>query len=198
MKRNSCKILLSLAIFLTLGCSESMAEMPRFFGSSTKKTPETGKTPAAPTPVAPALPAGGVAVVASGAAAIASPASEINIPRYDPLMDNHLRAPAVDQIKGLFGLNIKQVEEHLKSQGARNHSYAFGKYSRLTMSAYLVTIYFDRDKRVGGFLVEPRKPYTTIEPAAREYFMDAFLRGADLSDFAITMAGDRLEVQYKP
>ncbi len=120
------------------------------------------------------------------------------VPKYDPYMDNHLKAPEADKPVGLFGLPVKQVEDMLKFQGAKNHSYAFGKYSRLTMSAYLVTIYFDKQRKVGGFLIEPRQPYKTVAPGAREFFLDTFLKGADMSKFAVKMSSDRLEVTYAP
>lgn len=125
------------------------------------------------------------------------PASS-SIPVYDPSMDNHLKAPEHSERTGLFGLTVKQVEDALRFQGAKNHSYAFGKYSRMTFSAYLITIFFDRDRKVGGFLIEPRAPYKSIEPNAREYFMQTFLKGADLSRFAITVANDKLEVKFVP
>ncbi len=125
------------------------------------------------------------------------PASS-GVPVYDPAMDNHLKAPAHSEKTGLFGLTVKQVEEALRFQGAKNHSYAFGKYSRMTFSAYLITIFFDRERKVGGFLVEPRAPYRSIEPNARDYFMQTFLKGADLSKFAITVASDKLEVKFTP
>lgn len=99
---------------------------------------------------------------------------------------------------GLFGMPVSKVEELLRYNGAKNHSYAFGKYSRMVFSVYLVTLYFDRERRLGGFSVEPRHPYKTVEPGAREFFMETFLKGADLSKFAVTMASDRLEIKYLP
>lgn len=195
MKIKSRKILLSCLIVFASCCGEAKGEMPMFFGGSTK-TPVEKKAPDIQTkPMTPPV----VAEkndVASQSVLPQTPA--VTVPVYDPFIDNHLKAPASDKTTGLFGMKVKQVEERLKSLGARSHSYAFGKYSRMIMSAYLITIYFDRERRVGGFLVEPRRPYTTLEPAAREYFMNTFLEGADLAKFAITMAGDHLEIQYKP
>ena len=117
---------------------------------------------------------------------------------YDPAMDNHLKAPLPDNQIGLFGLPIGKVENLLLANGAKKHSYAFGKYSRLTLSVYMVTVYFDRDRLVGAFSVEPRAPYKTVEPEARKFFFDLFLKDADLSQFEANIANSRLEVRYKP
>lgn len=128
----------------------------------------------------------------------ASTPSKPGVPLYDPYMDNHLKAPASGKEIGLFGLPVKQVEDMLRNSGAKNHSYAFGKYSRLVFSVYLVTLYFDKERKLGGFSIEPRPPYKTVEPGARQFFMDTFLKGADLSRFSITMASNILEIKYMP
>lgn len=150
-------------------------------GSTTTQKPTTGKTP---TP----------ATTKPATSAPAKPA----VPLYDPYMDNHMKAPAAGKEIGLFGLPVNRVEEMLRSNGAKNHSYAFGKYSRLIFSVYLVTLYFDKERKLGGFSIEPRLPYKTVEPGARQFFMDTFLKGADLSKFSITMASNLLEIKYVP
>ncbi|MDD2998406.1 MAG: hypothetical protein PHV05_05040 [Candidatus Riflebacteria bacterium] len=169
------------------------AQMPNFFGGaeSTSVTPK-------------AVPVEKVGITSDKAIAsgtyegqAATPGSP-SVPQYDPGMDNHLKAPPVGMETGLLGLPVSKVEERLRFQGAKNHSYAFGKYSRLTFSVYLVTLYFDKERRVGGFSVEPRKPYKTVEPEARRFFMETFLKDSDLSKFNVVMAADRLEVRYSP
>ncbi len=114
------------------------------------------------------------------------------------MMDNHLKAPPQGQEIGAFGLPVGKVEELLRANGAKNYSYAFGKYSRMAISAYIVTIYFDRSRLVGGIAVEPRPPYKTIEPEARKFFMDLFLNNADLSNFETNISSARFELKYKP
>ncbi len=113
-------------------------------------------------------------------------------------MDNHLKSPATGKEIGLFGKPIKDVEEYMRFLGAKNHSYAFGKYSRMTLSIYLVTLYFDRDRKLGGFAVEPRPPYKVIGPDARKYFLEVFVGENDLSRFDSLFASGRLELRYIP
>ncbi len=213
MKRKTFKIVLALLVLVAEPAL--FGQMPNFFGTPAGAPTTSGgatKPPSSPAPGdVKAMPAsgGGEKTTTGGdgkplpqqspqqAPAQQQPAGPV-IPKYDPYMDNHLRAPEADKPVGLFGLPVKQVEEMLKFQGAKNHSYAFGKYSRLTMSVYLVTIYFDKQRKVGGFLIEPRHPYKTVAPGAREFFLETFLRDADPSKFAIKMASDRLEVTYNP
>jgi len=116
--------------------------------------------------------------------------------KYDPYLDNHMRAPAPEAGLGLFGMKIKDVEQVLRQYGAKNYSYAFGKYSRMTISAYLVTMYFDRERRLGGVAIEPKPPYQAIAPDARKFFFDLFLKDGDLSKFRAVIANDRLELKY--
>ena len=208
MKRKTLKIVLALLVLVSE--SALFGQMPNFFGTPAG-TPTTSGGAAKPTvpvagdPKAAPVTPGGEKTPTGGDGkptqpeqpAQQQPAGTV-IPKYDPYMDNHLKAPEADKPVGLFGLPVKQVEDVLKFQGTKNHSYAFGKYSRLTMSVYLVTIYFDKQRKVGGFLVEPRQPYKTVAPGAREFFLETFLKGADLSKFAIKMASDRLEVTYAP
>ena len=192
MKSKSLKLLFVLAF---AGCGTgASAQMPQYFGLPMNGPTSTGS------PVTPINPAGPGQTNGTAATATATTAQPVasGVPVYDPSMDNHLKAPAFSDKTGLFGLPVARVEEALRFQGGKNHSYAFGKYSRMTFSAYLVTIFFDRERKVGGFLVEPRAPYKTIEPGARQYFMQTFLKDADLSKFAIIMASDRLEVKFAP
>ncbi len=210
MKRKTFKIVLALLVLVAEPAL--FGQMPNFFGTPAGTPTTSGgaaKPPSSPTSgdakTTPAPAGGGEVTTTGGGDKPAQPQQPAQqqptgpvVPKYDPYMDNHLKAPDADGPVGLFGLPVKQVEEMLKFQGAKNHSYAFGKYSRLTMSVYLVTIYFDKQRKVGGFLIEPRQPYKTVAPGAREFFLETFLKGADLSKFAIKMASDRLEVTYAP
>ncbi|MDD3148250.1 MAG: hypothetical protein PHD82_13190 [Candidatus Riflebacteria bacterium] len=208
MKRNSLVVFFALA-FVSFSCMLS-AQMPNFFGTpapAPSSNTTTGKAGAAASTPQPRDPdpgrfgekeSAGGSVGGTGGASEPTKSTGPLVPSYDPAMDNHIKAPEIAQGTGLFGLPVKQVEDALRYQGAKNHSYAFGKYSRMVLSAYLVTIYFDRQRKVGGFLIEPREPYKTVEPGAREFFMQTFLKGADMSKFVINMASDRLEVQYAP
>lgn len=118
--------------------------------------------------------------------------------KFDPFMDNHLRAPDASEKLGLFGLPIKEVERILRQYGAKNYSYAFGKYSRMSLSVYLVTMYFDRDRCLGGVAVEPRPPYQQLAPDARKFFFDLFLENSDLSRFKAIITAGRLELRFIP
>ncbi len=178
------RILCSLAFMLLSGHVSVQAQMPNFFGKPSE--------PAKPAITAP---------VASGAAVVkppARPTASMSISLYDPMMDNHLKAPPAGQEIGVFGMPVNTVEQMLRANGAKNYSYAFGKYSRMVISAYIITIYFDRSRTVGGISVEPRPPYQTIEPEARSFFIDLFLNGADLSSFETNISSTRLELKYKP
>ncbi len=215
MKRKTLKVVIALLVLLSEPAL--FGQMPNYFGTPAGAPTTSGgtaKPPSSPTSgdaKTTAAPTGGEKAPTGGDGKPVQPQQPQQpqqpaqqqptgpvVPKYDPYMDNHLKAPEADKPVGLFGLPVKQVEDVLKFQGAKNHSYAFGKYSRLTMSAYLVTIYFDKQRKVGGFLIEPRQPYKTVAPGAREFFLDTFLKGADLSKFAIKMASDRLEVTYAP
>ncbi len=115
---------------------------------------------------------------------------------FDPFLDNHLKAPP-DGIKvGKFGLKIKEVETQLREMGAKNHSYAFGKYSKMILSSYLITLNFDVNKRLGMVEVEPKPPLKTVEPKAREFFIKFFTEGADLSQIGIVVNPEILELKF--
>ena len=116
---------------------------------------------------------------------------------YDPYMDNHLHAPPADKPIGLFGRPIREVEKILDQYGAKNYSYAFGKYSRMRISPYLLTMYFDRQKRLGGLSVEPMAPYKVIAPAARKFFLELFLENKGMGSFETIISSNRLELRYK-
>jgi hypothetical protein len=116
---------------------------------------------------------------------------------YDPYLDNHLRAPAKGLGTSLFGLKIGEAENILLGQGARNNSYAFGKYSRMRLSKYLIELNFNREKRVGAVKVTPVKPYNSVPPKAREYFMQIIMGDADVSQFKLSIAADELDIKYQ-
>lgn len=183
----SKRSVLCLAFIFVVSAGELTAQMPNFFAPPPVLIPAKTVLPVAepvgvPEPAQPAQPA------KEGAAKTL----------YDPAMDNHLVAPAAGNEIGLFGLPIGKVEEALRANGAKNHSYAFGKYSRMHLATYFITVYFDRERRVGGFSVEPKSPYKTIEPEARKFFMDFFMKDCDLSRFEANIGGSRLEIKYKP
>lgn len=163
------------------------AQSPRFFGSQNNSAVPVAPVGSAPVSV-PAVPQ------TSGSATESSPIGGIQL--YDPVMDNHLRAPVSGEEIGLFGKPINEVESYMRFLGAKNHSYAFGKYSRMVLSVYLVTLYFDRERKLGGFAVEPRPPYSVIGPDARKYFLEVFVGNNDLSRFESIFASDRLELRY--
>lgn len=117
--------------------------------------------------------------------------------KYDPYLDNHLRSPDPAAKMGLFGQPIKAVEEMLRQYGAKNYSYAFGKYSRMTMSAYIITMYFDRERRLGGISIEPMPPYKFLGPNARNFFTELFGEGADMSKFESIVSATRFEMRYR-
>ncbi len=198
MKRKTFKLL--LVLFLGFAKTDLLAQSMQLYGTPMDKSVKTTTAESKTTQTSSKNPDSGetVKTTVKEAGTTVQQASGPYVPNYDPYMDNHMRAPETDKPVGLFGLPVKQVEDMLKYQGAKNHSYAFGKYSRLTMSVYLVTIYFDKQRKVGGFLIEPRHPYKTVAPGAREFFLDTFLKDADPSKFAIKMASDRLEVTYNP
>lgn len=115
---------------------------------------------------------------------------------YDASMDNHLRAPA-DKLIGMFGMPVRDAEKVLKNYGAKSYSYAFGKYSRLALASYIVTLHFDRQRKVAGVSIEAAPPFTSIEPDARQFFLELFLDGNDLSSFDTIMSGNLLELKYR-
>ncbi|MDD3000531.1 MAG: hypothetical protein PHF29_02130 [Candidatus Riflebacteria bacterium] len=115
---------------------------------------------------------------------------------YDPYLDNLLKAPQTGVKNGLFGYKISEVERYLKTHGARNHSYAFGKYSRMVLSKYLLIISFDKNKRVGAVKINPIPPNDKILSNAREFFMSVFLGDANASDFSISVSSSSLEIKY--
>lgn len=180
-----------LVVIFVMILSELCAQMTNFFEQPAPviRSPAVSAVPQA-VPASPTTPT----------APVVSPdqPQPYQAPVYDPAMDNHLIAPAAEEQLGLFGQPVSKVENLLLANGARRHSYAFGKYSRLILSVYMVTVYFDRNRRVGAFSVEPRPPYKTVEPDARKFFFDMFLKGVDLSRFQANLANTKLEVRYAP
>ncbi|MDN5279144.1 MAG: hypothetical protein PWR01_3109 [Clostridiales bacterium] len=123
---------------------------------------------------------------------------EFGMNKFDPYLDNHLRAPALSDKTGLFGMPIRDVENLLREYGAKNYSYAFGKYSRMSISAYVITMYFDRERKLGGVSIEPMAPYKIIGPDARKFFLDLFLKSGDMSKFKSIISASKLELRYSP
>ena len=93
-------------------------------------------------------------------------------------------------------MKMKDVEQILITQGAKRQSYAFGKYNRLTLSIYYITVFFDKKRIVSGVSFTPKPPYKAIEPQAREYFIQLFLEGHSLAPFKTQFLGNRLELRY--
>ena len=146
--------------------------------------PTTPATEPATPATEPATQGGGVQAVASGVA------------HYDPNLDNRLFAPKIPE--GLFGMKIRDVEGVLRNYGAKPHSYAFGKHSKMTFSVYILTLYFDRERRLGRLEVAPRPPFSSIEPNARHFLMTLFLQGADVQQFRTIISPGKLEITYDP
>lgn len=115
---------------------------------------------------------------------------------YDPFMDNRLPAPSAPQ--GVFGLPVKDVERMLRAYGAKPFSYAFGKESRMLLAAYLVTIRFDRSRRVGGIIIEPKAPVRTIGASAQAFFTQVFLSGIDPSLFRTLITPEKISILFEP
>ena len=119
-----------------------------------------------------------------------------NIKTYDPFLDNHLRTPARGENHGKFGLPIKDIENDLSNYGAKNHSYAFGKHSRLVLGPYFITLCFDINRRLGIAVIKPKAPLKTIEPKAKDFFIDYFTSGADMEHISIMISEDNLQLKY--
>ncbi|HOY66929.1 MAG TPA: hypothetical protein PLP29_08570 [Candidatus Ozemobacteraceae bacterium] len=113
---------------------------------------------------------------------------------YDPFMDNHLEAPVTAQ--GMFGIPVREAEKVFRAYGAKPYSYAFGKHSRLLLSVYLVTIFFDRSRNVGEIQVEPRPPYKIIEPTARGFFLQLITRETRPDEFETVLTPSKISVKY--
>ncbi len=142
--------------------------------------------------------AGGGAALGAAASAtrgMAGPGLASDAVQYDPSMDNRLTSPASPQ--GLFGRPILEVERLLRAHGARPYSYAFGKYSRMTFSVYLITLLFDRERKLGGVVVSPKPPFTQVEPQVQQYLMKVFLPQGDLTGFQTILGRHRLEIWFQ-
>lgn len=126
---------------------------------------------------------------------IATAGTSFRMDVYNPEMDNFLQAPRLPI--GLFGRSVKDVEGIIKSLGGKPYSYAFGKYSRMTLSVYLVTLLFDRERRLGAVRIDPRPPFVQVEGKARAFFLKMFLHQADLTQFHVVMAPEYLEIAYQ-
>ena len=118
-------------------------------------------------------------------------------PQYDPSIDNHLVAPAEKEKSGLFGDTVFEVEETLKSLGARNYSYAFGKNSRMVLSKYMIVLNFDKNKKLGSINIKAMSPYKHVPPTAREFFMRLFLGNSDMASYSIKISSTELDISYK-
>ncbi len=113
---------------------------------------------------------------------------------FDPLFDNSLKAPKKQM--GLFGRQISQVEKYLKELGAKAFSYTMGKCSKMVFSVYLVSLSFDKFRRLGSVRIDPIPPFSQIDPAARGFFQELFLTGVDLTQFRTVFAGGYIEIEY--
>lgn len=111
-------------------------------------------------------------------------------------MDNRLAAPATPQ--GVFGLPVKDVERMLRAYGAKPYSYAFGKESRLLLAVYLITVRFDRSRRVGGIVIEPKAPVRKIGASAQAFFAQLFLTGIDPSMFRTVITPEKISILFEP
>lgn len=111
-------------------------------------------------------------------------------------MDNRLPVPVTPQ--GVFGLPVKNVERMLRAYGAKPFSYAFGKESRMLLAAYLITIRFDRSRRVGGIVVEPKAPVRKIGASAQAFFTQLFLSGIDPSMFRTVITPEKISILFEP
>ncbi len=118
------------------------------------------------------------------------------IKAFDPFIDNHLKAPPAGISVGKFGKPIKQVEDELRLLGAKNYSYAFGKYSKMILSSYLITLSFDVNKRLGMVEINPKFPLKTIESKAQEFFIKLFTEGADMSQVEIVLSPNKLILRF--
>ena len=122
--------------------------------------------------------------------------SKSSIKNYDPFLDNHLKAPPDGINVGKFGMKIKEVEHQLSLIGAKHQSYAFGRHSTMVFSSYLITMSFNIEKRLGLVSILPKKPLETVEPKARDFFIKFFTEGADLSQVAIIVESNKLEMKF--
>lgn len=118
------------------------------------------------------------------------------IKTFDPYLDNHLKSPPEGIIIGKFGKQIKVVEGELRLLGAKHYSYAFGKYSKMILSYYIITLNFDVNKRVGEIEIVPKPPLKSIEQKAQDFFIKLFTEGADMSQIALTISSNKLTLKY--
>ena len=184
--------MLGLLVLLSATSVEAQYSMPpgsaipTFFGAPPTRAAGT-EEPSSPTKAETKPGQGAMKGTASG---------PIPLPmdHYDPAMDNHLPTPATPE--GLFGRPIRDVEKILRNLGAKRQSYAFGKYSRMSLSVYTITLFFDRERKLGMMTAEPRPPFAEIEPKARQFLLDVFLKSADMRLFRTTIAKDRLQISY--
>lgn len=121
--------------------------------------------------------------------------STSRIQHYDPFLENKLRSP--NKREGMFGLLVKEVENYLISLGAKPYSYAFGKYSRLKFSVYMITMLFDKNRKLGGLIVTPIPPFRKIEYKFKEFIIKTFLSGADISKFETIITNNKIEIWYE-
>ncbi len=131
-----------------------------------------------------------------GSGSSSSGTQSTGIKTFDPFLDNHLKAPPDGITVGKFGRTIKQVEDELRLMGAKNYSYAFGKYSKMILSSYLITLSFDVNKRLGMVEVVPKPPLKTIEIKAQDFFIKLFTEGADMSQVGILLSSNKLELKF--
>ncbi len=114
---------------------------------------------------------------------------------FSPAMDNKLKAPSSNESIGLFGLNVIKVERMLRDEGAVMHSYAFGKYSKLRLAGYNITLFFDKERNLGKISIFT-EDNSDMPAYVRKVFTDYFLQGASLQKFALSMLQNGLEISY--
>lgn len=169
----------------------ALGQIPTFSGNVPDVIPNVYGSPPDPVPTAPA----------AGPAASSTPMAHTGTYlgsgtlQYDPALDNRLKSPTKQE--GLFGMKIVEVERRLRQYGARPYSYAFGKYSRMTFSVYVLTLMFDRERKLGGVVVSPKPPFSQVESQARSFFLKLFLQNADMQKFKTVIDKRRLEIWFE-
>lgn len=189
-ERNRFVLFLIYSVFFIVQVHGQIASDATTYGAPVAGSPYGQSYSPVPTPV-PVAPVASASRMPFGIQLASS--SSMLMP-FNPLLDNHLKAPT-SRI-GLFGLQVSAVERTLRSYGAKPYSYSFGKYSRMTFSVYMLTMFFDRDRRLGSILIEPRPPFNKVEPQAQTFFLKLFLEGEEMSRFKTVISSDKMEISF--